>query len=70
MLALNGENLAGSMCLGMNSDILSPGDRCASTSNRNFEGRQGSGGRTHLVSPVMAAAPAIEGHFIDVREWF
>jgi 3-isopropylmalate/(R)-2-methylmalate dehydratase large subunit len=59
-----------SMCLGMNSDILSPGDRCASTSNRNFEGRQGSGGRTHLVSPVMAAAAAIEGHFIDVREWF
>ena len=59
-----------SMCLGMNPDILSPGDRCASTSNRNFEGRQGSGGRTHLVSPVMAAAAAIEGHFIDVREWF
>ncbi len=59
-----------SMCLGMNPDILSPGERCASTSNRNFEGRQGTGGRTHLVSPVMAAAAAIEGHFIDVREWF
>jgi 3-isopropylmalate/(R)-2-methylmalate dehydratase large subunit len=58
-----------SMCLGMNSDILSPGERCASTSNRNFEGRQGSGGRTHLVSPIMAAAAAIEGHFVDVREW-
>ena len=58
-----------SMCLGMNPDILSPGERCASTSNRNFEGRQGSGGRTHLVSPVMAAAAAIEGHFVDVRDW-
>ena len=58
-----------SMCLGMNPDILSPGERCASTSNRNFEGRQGAGGRTHLASPVMAAAAAIEGHFIDVREW-
>lgn len=58
-----------SMCLGMNPDVLSPGERCASTSNRNFEGRQGSGGRTHLVSPVMAAAAAIEGHFVDVREW-
>jgi 3-isopropylmalate/(R)-2-methylmalate dehydratase large subunit len=58
-----------SMCLGMNSDVLAPGERCASTSNRNFEGRQGKGGRTHLVSPVMAAAAAIEGHFIDVREW-
>ena len=57
-----------SMCLGMNPDILSAGERCASTSNRNFEGRQGSGGRTHLVSPVMAAAAAIRGHFIDVRE--
>ncbi|MDX1441497.1 MAG: 3-isopropylmalate dehydratase large subunit [Nitrosopumilaceae archaeon] len=57
-----------SMCLGMNPDILSPGERCASTSNRNFEGRQGAGGRTHLVSPVMAAAAAIEGHFVDVRE--
>ena len=57
-----------SMCLGMNPDILSPGERCASTSNRNFEGRQGTGGRTHLVSPVMAAAAAINGHFIDVRE--
>ncbi len=57
-----------SMCLGMNPDILSAGERCASTSNRNFEGRQGAGGRTHLVSPVMAAAAAIEGHFIDVRE--
>jgi len=58
-----------SMCLGMNPDILSPGERCASTSNRNFEGRQGLGGRTHLVSPVMAAAAAIEGHFVDIREW-
>jgi len=57
-----------SMCLGMNPDILSPGERCASTSNRNFEGRQGTGGRTHLVSPVMAAAAAIEGHFVDVRD--
>ncbi len=57
-----------SMCLGMNPDILAPGDRCASTSNRNFEGRQGKGGRTHLVSPIMAAAAAIEGHFVDVRE--
>jgi len=57
-----------SMCLGMNPDILSPGERCASTSNRNFEGRQGTGGRTHLVSPVMAAAAAIHGHFVDVRE--
>ena len=58
-----------SMCLGMNPDILAPGERCASTSNRNFEGRQGIGGRTHLVSPIMAAAAAIEGHFVDVREW-
>ncbi|QMU56592.1 MAG: 3-isopropylmalate dehydratase large subunit [Candidatus Mycalebacterium zealandia] len=58
-----------SMCLGMNPDILAPGERCASTSNRNFEGRQGKGGRTHLASPVMAAAAAIEGHFVDVREW-
>jgi len=57
-----------SMCLGMNPDILKAGERCASTSNRNFEGRQGSGGRTHLVSPVMAAAAAINGHFVDVRE--
>ena len=59
-----------SMCLGMNPDILNPGERCASTSNRNFEGRQGAGGRTHLVSPVMAAAAAIEGHFVDIREWY
>jgi|TARA_B110000263_G_scaffold42129_1_gene34076 3-isopropylmalate/(R)-2-methylmalate dehydratase large subunit len=58
-----------SMCLGMNPDILKPGERCASTSNRNFEGRQGVGGRTHLVSPVMAASAAIAGHFVDVREW-
>jgi 3-isopropylmalate/(R)-2-methylmalate dehydratase large subunit len=58
-----------SMCLGMNPDILSPGERCASTSNRNFEGRQGAGGRTHLVSPRMAAAAAVEGHFVDIREW-
>jgi 3-isopropylmalate/(R)-2-methylmalate dehydratase large subunit len=56
-----------SMCLGMNDDQLSPGERCASTSNRNFEGRQGPGGRTHLVSPAMAAAAAIAGHFVDVR---
>jgi len=58
-----------SMCLGMNEDQLSPGERCASTSNRNFEGRQGAGGRTHLVSPVMAAAAAIAGHFVDVRNF-
>jgi 3-isopropylmalate/(R)-2-methylmalate dehydratase large subunit len=58
-----------SMCLGMNPDILAPGERCASTSNRNFEGRQGRGGRTHLVSPQMAAAAAIEGRFTDVRQW-
>ena len=58
-----------SMCLGMNPDILQPGERCASTSNRNFEGRQGKGGRTHLVSPEMAAAAAIAGHLVDVREW-
>ena len=58
-----------SMCLGMNPDILAPHERCASTSNRNFEGRQGRDGRTHLVSPIMAAAAAIEGHFVDVREW-
>ena len=57
-----------SMCLGMNPDILQPGERCASTSNRNFEGRQGKGGRTHLVSPAMAAAAAITGHFVDIRE--
>jgi 3-isopropylmalate/(R)-2-methylmalate dehydratase large subunit len=58
-----------SMCLGMNPDTLDPGERCASTSNRNFEGRQGRGGRTHLVSPKMAAAAAIEGHFVDIRNW-
>ena len=58
-----------SMCLGMNDDVLGEGERCASTSNRNFEGRQGRGGRTHLVSPAMAAAAAIEGHFTDVRQW-
>jgi 3-isopropylmalate/(R)-2-methylmalate dehydratase large subunit len=58
-----------SMCLAMNPDKLMPGERCASTSNRNFEGRQGYKGRTHLVSPVMAAAAAIAGHFVDVREW-
>jgi 3-isopropylmalate/(R)-2-methylmalate dehydratase large subunit len=58
-----------SMCLGMNPDILEPGERCASTSNRNFEGRQGRGGRTHLVSPEMAAAAPIEGHFVDIRDW-
>ena len=58
-----------SMCLGMNDDILKPGERCASTSNRNFEGRQGKGGRTHLVSPLMAAAAAIAGHFVDPRTY-
>ena len=58
-----------SMCLGMNPDILQPGERCASTSNRNFEGRQGKGGRTHLVGPEMAAAAAIAGHFVDIRDW-
>ena len=58
-----------SMCLGMNPDTLAPGERCASTSNRNFEGRQGRGGRTHLVSPEMAAAAAIEGHFVDIRSY-
>ena len=58
-----------SMCLAMNPDKLSPGERCASTSNRNFEGRQGKGGRTHLVSPAMAAAAAVSGHFVDIREW-
>jgi len=58
-----------SACLGMNPDILSPGERCASTTNRNFEGRQGAGGRTHLVSPKMAAAAAVEGHFVDIRQW-
>jgi 3-isopropylmalate/(R)-2-methylmalate dehydratase large subunit len=57
-----------SMCLAMNADRLEPGERCASTSNRNFEGRQGQGGRTHLVSPAMAAAAAVTGHFVDVRE--
>jgi 3-isopropylmalate/(R)-2-methylmalate dehydratase large subunit len=58
-----------SMCLAMNADRLEPGERCASTSNRNFEGRQGDGGRTHLVSPAMAAAAAVAGHFVDVRGW-
>jgi 3-isopropylmalate/(R)-2-methylmalate dehydratase large subunit len=58
-----------SMCLAMNPDRLAPGERCASTSNRNFEGRQGKGGRTHLVSPAMAAAAAIEGKFVDIRDW-
>lgn len=58
-----------SMCLAMNDDVLEPGDRCASTSNRNFEGRQGKGGRTHLVGPAMAAAAAVEGHFVDIRNW-
>ena len=58
-----------SMCLAMNPDRLQPGQRSASTSNRNFEGRQGQGGRTHLVSPVMAAAAAVEGHFVDVRKF-
>ena len=58
-----------SMCLGMNDDILGPGERCASTSNRNFEGRQGKGGRTHLVSPIMAVAAAVEGRLVDVRSY-
>jgi len=58
-----------SMCLAMNADVLQPGERCASTSNRNFEGRQGKGGRTHLVSPPMAVAAAVEGHFVDIRHW-
>jgi 3-isopropylmalate/(R)-2-methylmalate dehydratase large subunit len=58
-----------SMCLAMNPDKLAPGERCASTSNRNFEGRQGKGGRTHLVSPEMAAAAAVAGRFVDVRDW-
>ncbi|HEY2177012.1 MAG TPA: aconitase family protein, partial [Caulobacteraceae bacterium] len=58
-----------SMCLGMNPDRLAPGERCASTSNRNFEGRQGRGGRTHLMSPAMAAAAAIAGHITDVRDY-
>jgi 3-isopropylmalate/(R)-2-methylmalate dehydratase large subunit len=58
-----------SMCLGMNPDTLDPGERCASTSNRNFENRQGKGGRTHLVSPAMAAAAGIAGHFVDIRDW-
>jgi 3-isopropylmalate/(R)-2-methylmalate dehydratase large subunit len=58
-----------SMCLAMNEDRLEPGERCASTSNRNFEGRQGKGGRTHLVSPAMAAAAAVAGHFVDIRSW-
>jgi 3-isopropylmalate/(R)-2-methylmalate dehydratase large subunit len=58
-----------SMCLGMNPDTLTPGQRCASTSNRNFEGRQGKGGRTHLVSPAMAAAAAVTAHFTDIRHW-
>jgi 3-isopropylmalate/(R)-2-methylmalate dehydratase large subunit len=62
-------NAGCSMCLGMNPDILKPGERCASTSNRNFEGRQGTGGRTHLMSPEMAAAAAVTGHLTDVREW-
>jgi len=57
-----------SMCIGMNDDVLPPGERSASTSNRNFEGRQGKGSRTHLVSPIMAAAAAIAGHFVDVRD--
>ncbi|HOH42590.1 MAG TPA: aconitase family protein, partial [Candidatus Hydrogenedentes bacterium] len=58
-----------SMCLAMNDDKLAPGERCASTSNRNFEGRQGKGGRTHLVSPAMAAAAAVKGVFTDIRNW-
>ena len=57
------------MCLAMNADKLNPGDRCASTSNRNFEGRQGKGSRTHLMSPAMAAAAAMAGHFVDIRDY-
>jgi 3-isopropylmalate/(R)-2-methylmalate dehydratase large subunit len=57
------------MCLAMNDDVLAPGERCASTSNRNFEGRQGAGGRSHLVSPEMAAAAAVAGRFVDIRTW-
>ena len=66
---LEWRNAGCSMCLGMNPDQLAPGERCASTSNRNFEGRQGKGGRTHLVSPAMAAAAAVAGHFVDIRNW-
>ena len=62
-------NAGCSMCVAMNGDMLAPGERCASTTNRNFEGRQGRGGRTHLVSPAMAAAAAIAGRFVDVRDW-
>jgi 3-isopropylmalate/(R)-2-methylmalate dehydratase large subunit len=62
-------NAGCSMCLGMNADVLQSGERCASTSNRNFEGRQGRGGRTHLMSPPMAAAAAVAGHLVDVRGW-
>ena len=62
-------NAGCSMCVAMNGDMLAPGERCASTTNRNFEGRQGRGGRTHLVSPAMAAAAAIAGHFVDIRDW-
>ena len=62
-------NAGCSMCLGMNPDVAGPEERVASTSNRNFEGRQGKGGRTHLVSPRMAAAAAVEGHFVDIRDW-
>ena len=69
MQVLNGANQDVSMCLGMNEDVVPSGERCASTSNRNFEGRQGAGARTHLVSPAMAAAAAIEGHFVDVRKF-
>src|SRR5439155_21005356 len=62
-------NAGCSMCHGMNPDVLQSGERCASTSNRNFEGRQGRGGRTHLMSPPMAAAAAVAGHIVDVRRW-
>jgi 3-isopropylmalate/(R)-2-methylmalate dehydratase large subunit len=62
-------NAGCSMCLGMNADVLGRGERCASTSNRNFEGRQGAGGRTHLMSPAMAAAAAVAGRLVDVRAW-
>ncbi len=67
--ASSGARPAAACAWRMNPDKLEPGERCASTSNRNFEGRQGKGGRTHLVSPAMAAAAAVAGHFVDVREW-
>nr|WGD68671.1 aconitase family protein [Bacillus subtilis] len=67
---MNGESQVCKMCLSMNNDVVPEGERCASTSNRNFEGRQGKGARTHLVSPAMAAMVAIHGHFVDVRKFY